>query len=693
MADLMGALGRLAMGRPTREFAPRAEPRAWRVSLALPLLAPDALSSVAYAPDEILLALAVAGLAGLTLSPWVGLAIVAVMAAVVASYRQTIREYPGGGGDYTVAKENLGLMAGGLVGGAAIVDSLLTVAVSVSAGAQYFAAVVPGLERHTQAVAVTLVVLITVLSLRGLKALDNTVVLAVYAFLAALGVTALDGGIEWLTGTLAEAPTAGLPVAPAPAFEGGLAGLAAAFLALRAFSSGAVMLAGVQTISTGVGLFREPKARNAARSLAFLGVAGAALLMGTLVLAKRIGAVFVADPAAQLRTQTGTPVGSDFHQEPILAQIAETVFAGARPVFFVVIALVGFLLILAASSAFRWVPSLMSMLAQDGFMPKQFYRRSDRRVAAHGIVTLGLGSAVLVWVMGASVTRLVQLYIVGVFLSFTISQLGMLRHWNGRMPLAKTTAERRRVAIARTVNGAGLALTAMALAVVVATKFIHGAWISLGLVAAAFWFMVSVRRHYQRVARELRIPPGDRTDLGLPGRVHAIVLVSAMNRATARALAYARSTRPSSLEAVSVAVDLASVWELRRGWDRADVPVTLRVLDSPTREITRPVVQYVGALRRRRPHDLVVLYIPEKVVRHWWERWLHNRSAARLTSRLRRLRGVVVASVPWQLENPAKFSASLRRFAWIPGRGSSAHSSRFRSRGGRDVSGAAGGAP
>jgi hypothetical protein len=196
-------------------------------------------------------------------------------------------------------------------------------------------------------------------------------------------------------------------------------------------------------------------------------------------------------------------------------------------------------------------------------------------------------------------------------------------------------------------------LTALALVIVVITKFRHGAWISLGLVAAAFWAMVSVRRHYRRVDAELKLPPGDRTDLGLPGRVHAIVLVSAMNRATARAVAYARATRPSTLEALSVAVDMARVWELRRGWDQANVPVTLRILDSPSREITRPLIDHITALRRRAPRDVVMLYIPEKVVRHWWERWLHNRSAARLTSRLRHLPGVVVAAVPWQLEPPS----------------------------------------
>jgi amino acid transporter len=624
------------------------------------MLAPDALSSVAYAPDEILLTLAAAGLVGMSLSPWVGLAIAAVMAVVIASYRQTIKEYPEGGGDYTVAKENLGPLAGGLVGGAAMVDSLLTVAVSVCCGAQYLAAIIPAVESHTRVVAISLLAVVMLASLRGVKVLDNTVILAVYGFVAALGVTALVGGIEALAGSLAPSPSAGLEVIPDSGFDSGVTGLAGAFLLLRAFSSGAVALAGVQTISTGVQRFRQPKARSAARSLTFLGIACGTALVGTLVLADQVGAIFVANPAKQLRYvagsaaalagEPGEPVPADFHQDPIWAQIAQTVFAAAPAIYVVVIALIGLLLILAASSAFRWVPALMSMLAQDEFLPKQFYRRSDRRVAAHGTISLAIGSAALIWLMDASVTRLIQLYIVGVFLSFTISQLGMLRHWNAKLPLVKTAAERRRVISSRAVNAVGLALTAAALAVVIIAKFTHGAWISLGLVGGAFWMMVSIRRHYRRVAAELKLPTGDRTDLGLPSRVHGIVLVSAMNRATARALAYARATRPSSLEALSVAVDLARVWELRRGWDRANVPVTLRILDSPSREITRPLIEHITALRRRAPRDMVVLYIPEKIVRHWWERWLHNRSATRLTARLRHVPGVVVASVPWQLD-------------------------------------------
>jgi hypothetical protein len=239
--------------------------------------------------------------------------------------------------------------------------------------------------------------------------------------------------------------------------------------------------------------------------------------------------------------------------------------------------------------------------------------------------------------------------VVGAFLSFTLSQLGMIRHWTGVRSLAQTPGERRRAALSRAINGLGLAMTAITLAVVVITKFAYGAWITLVLVAAVFAAMLNVRRHYREVAAEVALEGTPSGPAALPSRVHAIVLVSSFTRATARALSYARATRPSSLEGLCVAIDRARARELAHTWDRLEVPVTLRFLDAPAREITRPLVEYIERCRAAAPRDLVVLYIPEKVVRHWWQQWLHNRSAARLTSRLRHVPGVVVTMVPWQL--------------------------------------------
>ena len=593
------------------------------------MLAPDALSSVAYAPDEILLMLGAGGLGVLAAGPWVGLAIVGLMAVVIASYRQTIKAYPRGG-DYQVARTNLGPMAGVTVGGAMMVDALLTVAVSVSAGAHYLAAVFPSLNPHVMKLAMGLVVLLTLAALRGAKLIAPVVISAVYVFLGVLGVTALVGGIRWLMGNLPAAVSAdALASQPATA----LTALAWAGLAMRAFASGAVALTGVQSVSQGMYIFREPKQKAATRSLAVLGIGCSGMLLGVLVLAQHIG---VASGEA----------------EPVLAQILRSVFSGAGLLFAAGTVMVALLLVVAAGSAFRWVPVLMSMLAHDAYLPKQFYRRGDRRVAAHGIVTLSFGSLALIWLFDASISRLIYLYIIGVFTSFTLSQLGMIRHWNSQLRLTKTAGERRRLMLARVISGIGFISTTATAVIVVVTKFTHGAWLSLGLVAAAVTLMAAVHRHYVRVARELMPPQDDPTVNALPSRVHAIVLVSVVSKATARAIAYARATRPAKLEALTVGIDQRRLSQLRRDWDKAGLPVKLRVMDAPTGELTRPVIDYITEARRRAPRDLVVLYLPEKVVRHWWERLLHNRSAARLTTRLKDVPGVVIASVPWQLDRP-----------------------------------------
>ncbi|MDR1824159.1 MAG: APC family permease, partial [Bifidobacteriaceae bacterium] len=446
MPEVAGALKRLVMGRPGRT-AGGPPPKSVRMRYALPILAPDALSSVAYAPDEILLTLAVAGLAGWVTSPWVGLAIVVVMAVVIASYRQTVRAYPDGGGDYSVVRANLGPGAAGLVGAAMLVEALLTVAVSISSGAQYIAAVIPFFGDHTIIVSIALTWLVALVVLRGVKGVGRSVVVAVYLFLAVLGITMLVGLIEWLCDALPLAESAGFRAAPTPAYTAGLASLAGAYLLARAFSTGAVALTGVQAIATGVPLFREPTWKNAGRSLTFLGVLCGGLLLSVLWLAREAGVRFVEDPATQLRTASGDAIDPDYLQHPVLVQIADAVYHSWQPVVILVSVLVGVLLIMAASAAFRWLPQVLSLVAHDELFPKQFYRRSDRRVAAHAILTLATGSSVLIILMDASLSRLIQLYVVGAFLSFTLSQLGMIRHWTGVRSLAQTPGERRRAAL------------------------------------------------------------------------------------------------------------------------------------------------------------------------------------------------------------------------------------------------------
>lgn len=625
--------------------------------LALPAFASDALSSVAYAPDEVLLTLAIAGVTVTMISPWIGLAVVIVMLTVVASYRQTVRAYPSGGGDYEVATENLGKHAGLTVASALMVDYVLTVAVSISSAAQYVAAVIPAADGHEVGIAVSVVVVLALINLRGLRESGRGLAVPVYLYMASIGLMALVGLFQNVTGSLRPAESAGFDILPAAGYEQGLVGLAGALLVLRAFSSGSAALTGIEAISNGVPHFRRPKSHNAATTLLLLGLISATMLMSVLLLARATGVRFVAEPADQLLLN-GVPVGDAYVQHPVIGQIAEAVFHDAPILFGLVTVVTGLILALAANTAFNGFPVLSSILARDGYLPRQLYTRGDRLAFSNGILVLAAAAIVLIVTFNAEVTQLIQLYIVGVFISFTVSQTGMVRHWTRRLRVGTDPAERSRIRRARAVNTFGLAMTGVVLVIVLITKFTHGAWITLLLMVALYIGMNGVRRHYDAVAQDLEVPDVAAAR-ALPSRVHGIVLISKLHQPAMRAISYARATRPSTLEAVTVEVDPAETETLRRTWEGADIPVPLTVLDAPFRDITRPVVNYVLSVRRESPRDLVVVFVPEYVVEHWWERLLHNKSAARLKSRLHRVPGVILASVPFQIHEADDLAAHL----------------------------------
>lgn len=648
MSDVADAAKRLVLGRPFR--TERLGHTLLRKRIALPVFASDALSSVAYAPDEILLTLSIAGLGAALISPWVGVAVVIVLIAVVASYRQNVHAYPSGGGDYEVATVNLGPRAGVSVASALLVDYVLTVAVSISSGAQYAAAAIPALRGHETAFAIGVVLVLMVLNLRGVRESGRLFALPTYLFMGAVGTVAVVGFVRHVTGTLPMAESAALEIVPQSGFDQGLVGLAGAFLVLRAFASGSAALTGVEAISNGVPAFRKPKSRNAATTLLLLGVLSTAFIMSILLLAQATHAHVVEDPATQL-LRDGVPVGEDYVQDPLIAQLSQAVFSGFGPAVAVVAVVTGLILVLAANTAFNGFPVLGSILARDGYLPRQLHTRGDRLAFSNGIISLALGAVVLIWAFDAQVTRLIHLYIVGVFVSFTLSQLGMVRHWNRELRTEPDTAARTRMKRSRAINAVGLGLTGVVLVVVLVTKFTRGAWIALLAMACIFVVMQAIRRHYALVSEELALGDDPAAARALPSRVHAIVLVSRLHKPTMRALAYARATRPSVLEGVTVSVDPDDVARLREEWEALDIPVALKILDSPFREITRPVLGYVRSIRRASPRDLVVVYVPEYVVGHWWEHLLHNQSALRLKSRLLFTPGVVVASVPWQLRS------------------------------------------
>ncbi|MCV2396338.1 APC family permease [Actinotalea sp. M2MS4P-6] len=652
MSDIVDAAKRLIVGRPVR--SDRLGHTLLPKRIALPVFASDALSSVAYAPDEILLTLAIAGLGATAISPWVGLAVVAVLVVVVTSYRQNVHAYPSGGGDYEVVTTNLGPKAGLTVASALLVDYVLTVAVSVSSGAQYASVAIPALRGHEVTFALSIVAILMLMNLRGVKESGTLFAIPTYLFMIAVLTTIVVGAIRAGTGTLPLAETAQFTIKPEESFfedgvETGLTGLAGAFLILRAFASGSAALTGVEAISNGVPAFRKPKSRNAATTLAMLGALSITFMMSILLLARAAQVHYVEFPATNLLLD-GVPVGDSYEQHPVLGQLATAVFSGFTPAVVVVSIVTGLILVLAANTAFNGFPVLGSILARDGFLPRQLHTRGDRLAYSNGIVALAGGAAILIVAFDAQVTRLIQLYIVGVFVSFTFSQFGMVKHWNRHLRTEPDPDARKRMKRSRVINSVGLVMTGLVLIVVLVTKFTRGAWIAILAMAIVYVAMLGVRRHYDRVRDETALDDADAAK-ALPSRVHAIVLLSRLHKPTMRALAYARATRPSRLEAVTVAVDPEDVAELRRQWDELDIPVTLTVLDSPFREITRPVLGYVKSIRRESPRDLVVVYIPEYVVGHWWEQILHNQSALRLKTRLLFSPGVVVASVPWQLDS------------------------------------------
>ncbi len=616
--------------------------------LALPVFASDALSSVAYAPDEIFLTLGLAGGAlALTHSWEIALAVVVVMAVVIMSYRQNVRAYPSGGGDYEVASVNLGPRAGLGVGSALLVDYVLTVAVSISAGVQNAAAAFGFVRGHEALVAVLIIAALTAMNLRGVRESGTAFAIPTYLFMVTVLGMALIGVFRKVTGTLPQAESAGLELLPEPGYEA-MTGIALAFLFLRAFSSGCAALTGVEAISNGVPAFRKPKSQNAATTLLLMGMISVTMMLSMVALATWTGVKYAEDPATQL-ARDGVLVGEDYVQHTVMVQVAESVFSGFHAGVVLVSIVTGLILVLAANTAFNGFPVLGSILARDGFLPRQLHTRGDRLAFSNGIIILAAAAALLVVIYDAKVTALIQLYIVGVFVSFTLSQIGMVRHWTRHLRLERDPGERGRMMRSRVINGVGAAMSGTVLLVVLATKFLHGAGYAIAAMAVLYVMMTRIRRHYDHVRDELSVQEGDTKQQMLPSRVHAIVLVSKIHKPTLRALAYARATRPTILEALTVDVDPEETKALQAEWVRRDIPVPLKALDSPFREITRPVVDYVKSIRSGNPRDLVVVYIPQYVVGHWWEQILHNQSALRLRSRLLFTPGVMVSSVPWQL--------------------------------------------
>ena len=579
--------------------------------LALPVLSSDALSSVAYATEEMMLVLALAGAASLSYMLPIGFAIAILLGVVVTSYRQTVRAYPLGGGSYIVSRENLGTLPGLIAAAAILTDYVLTVAVSVTAGTIAVTSAAPSLSDHRVLLAIAFVALITIANLRGVKEAGTVFAVPTYGFVALVYLTLVTGLLKCLAGCPV-AETAGLPLEEHQAIS--------LFLILRAFSSGATALTGVEAIADGVQAFRRPQARNAAATLAVLGSISITTFLGITYLARSIG----------------VRVSEDDVGQSVLAQIGDTVFSGGF-LFYALQAFTAGILILAANTAYQDFPRLSAILARDRFMPSQFRNRGDRLVFSNGVLVLAVLASLLVYLFDADLTRLIQLYVVGVFTAFTLSQAGMVRRWfRVRGP------DWRRSAL---INGVGAVTTGVVLVIVTITKFRGGAWIVIAAIPVIVAFFVSVNRHYAVVMDKLRrgaVRPG------ASGVNHMVLVIRELDAAAAEALGAVRSIRPTELRIVhpirdpedDVPFELQEQW---REFSRGAQP--LEPLPLGNDSLLDVLRMYVRGIDRA-SEDFVNVVIPEMVEGSLLGYLFRRVALIRLKAGLLRERNIVVTDVP-----------------------------------------------
>jgi amino acid transporter len=502
----------------------------------------------------------------------------------------------------------------------------------------------PGLAEHRLALALAAVLLLALLALRRSQLGGALFVVGTYSFLGVVLLLGVVGAVRIIGGQELRAVSAQWELTAGAGSGAALSGVALVLVVTRAFASGSLAVTGVESIGTSVPAFRPPRGENAAGALLIL--AGVSMLLfGTITwLAAATGVRYAEDPQRLIGLPPGAP------QPALMVQIGDAVlgrgFGGA-----LVGAVTVLILLAAGASAFRAFSVLSSVLAADGLLPHQLASRGDRLVYSNGILVMAALAALLMWVFGADLSALIGLYVIGVFLALTLGQAGMVRHWRRAAASAGPSAApgrqrsaRRWAALARLAT----VVAGLALAAGLVSKFGRGAWLVLAIIVLLSMAMAAVRRHYDEVALELSagdVPMSSRSRTP----VTALILVSRIHKPTLRALSYARATRPTRLEALTVAVDAREAETVQREWDERGIPVPLRVLESPFREISRPVIAHVASLRKADPEGLVVIYVPEYVLGRWWHRLLHNQSAARLKFRLRSLPNVVVVSVPWQL--------------------------------------------
>jgi len=606
--DSAFSLKRLLVGKPIPSSMAHHE-RLSRVT-GLAVLSSDALSSVAYATDFILSTLIVAGVSAFSHAIPISLVIAALLAIVAFSYRQTIHAYPTGGGAYIVAKENIGSMAGLIAAASLLVDYTLTVSVSISAGVLAITSAFPRLDIFRVEMCLGFLAILMVGNLRGIRESGRIFSVPTYFFVVSIGVLILAGAYKYLTGSVA-------PVnAPLPP-EAGHAPLTT-FLLLTAFANGCTAMTGVEAVSNGVPAFRPPESKNASATLVAMAVLAIGMFVGITVLAHAYQVI----PSAA---------------ESGISQLGRAIL-GTGPAYYLLQAATTLILVLAANTAYADFPRLSSIVARDGYLPRQFMNQGDRLAFSNGILVLSVFAAILIIAFRGDTQGLLPLYMIGVFVSFTLSQAGMVIHWRKTREAGwKTSAA---------INGFGALVTGIVLVIVAVTKTLEGAWIVLLLIPLIVAVFNATRRHYDHVASQLTLR-GYQPER----RAHNTVVmpIGGMQRAVVEALRYAE-TLSDDVRAVYVDIDPKATEQIRRDWDKWGGRVTLVVLPSPYRSVMEPLLAYITQVETERPNDYVTVILPEFVPARWWQHLLHNQSALLIKGALLFRPNTVVTSVPFHLE-------------------------------------------
>ncbi|MFB7844258.1 APC family permease [Microbacterium sp. NPDC056052] len=641
-ADAPQVAKRILLGEPLS--TEKANEQLLPKRMALPIFASDALSSVAYGPQEMLMTLGLGGLAFLAFAPWVAAAVVLLLIVIVLSYRKLIQAYPSGGGDYEVASKNLGEIPGVVVGAALLVDYILTVSVSIASGVDNIISAVPQLDPWRVELAVGFVILIVVVNLRGVREASTFFAIPTYVFIGSVGVMIVAGLVRTFLGDAPIAESAQY------AMHGDqLANAAVILLVLRAFSSGCSALTGVEAVSNGVQAFRIPKIRNAQATLAMMGGIAILLFTGLTALGLITQVHYAEDPCRDL---VGYVCGQP--QQSLMAQIASAVFGGGSLPFFIIQAATACVLLLAANTAFNGFPLLGAVLARDGYAPKALNTRGDRLVFSNGMILLGIAAIGVLVLFQANLTNLIQLYIIGVFVSFSLGQVGMVRHWRRLLAGTKVMSVKDAQPVRRTaytglaINSLGASMTIAVLVIVTITKFTHGAWMVFIAIPLLALLMMGVKRYYRDVEHEISID--DTTHFGSEGDV-AIILVNRLQKPVIKAIDYAIAAKHEKTIALHVAANPEDGVQLQKDWQQHRIPIPLVIVESPFRHYAAPVEAYISKYRQKHGPAVVTVYLPQYIVGHWWESILHNRRARRVANQLMMVHGVTITLVPWLLDS------------------------------------------